>query len=829
MGASTKSQVQGVSWNKTKWCIKMNIRDEVYEALRRLTEASQTSTSDLLQSLVMASAAALPMTKEETNDAVVQSPSSSMTSAADVAEAAAADEPPTCMVIDECTDRCCAASPLIKKRKGGETRVSAASCGQDEGDHAVCAAKQNKAEGARQVQMDTDTKDARTRAVERGFSLPRKKFATLTAEQQSARLSYLLLELRAHAEDLGEDLEVGDCMALHALRSDKTASKFVASSPELQRLKDAWQAESIDEYKATLSMSGDEALYLKDQMMTSYESWDLMRRMSGVNSVWPGGYALKALAKEYNNYLAERLGLVRTEKTGYRVDIHMLHEWIVEQQLLAGVPAHKIPKKIKYKLSLDGSQMGSRDVELVALVPLNLGVAAQSLHAVYPLALYEGKEKREELEKDLGYLSAELRVLEQKQLCAHTARIHSCEFILCADLFALAKVMRASDGNGSCPCCGGERSKNQGWADHALEVWERVPDDDLPQNLFGLPLRQCVFCLLHMKVRVVGTLLKHMAREIENKKEALDEFEVAIQGMVHTFKLTRAKEKKNKKVVKSCYVSAMQGEQIDKIMRMVRNEGKVLCPQKNGEIYQDMWGPVMAALRMQTTAARSDKWAELWSVFVELYDTMNSHVKVNEKAVSEYEISCARFSHLFSGGNGVAGLKSLKDVTPYIHILVNHSAAYLREFGSLRDLGQEGFEAAHKRTKQFYAKTNMGGGKDGDLASAHKQVLLKLFRHQYLALKTRRQSKSKRRLNAMDRVVLDQSDKYESRRAVQQRARLTDNTRRYRNRLINKQRLAYRNKAVHNGRNELRRWQKNKKWDHLIMASCRRSHQTDGS
>ena len=59
-------------------------------------------------------------------------------------------------------------------------------------------------------------------------------------------------------------------------------------------------------------------------------------------------------------------------------------------------------------------------------------------------------------------------------------------------------------------------------------------------------------------------------------------------------------------------------------------------------------------------------------------------------------------------------LKTLFDVSPYIHILVCHSYAYLKEYGSMRDLSQEEFEAAHKRTKQFYAKTNMGGGKNGD-------------------------------------------------------------------------------------------------------------------
>ena len=82
-------------------------------------------------------------------------------------------------------------------------------------------------------------------------------------------------------------------------------------------------------------------------------------------------------------------------------------------------------------------------------------------------------------------------------------------------------------------------------------------------NLFGLPLRQCVYCLLHLKVRVAGTLLKHMARELQEESHALDRFEAGVVSIVKTFRVARRGEKKNNKPVKSCFVSAMQGEQID--------------------------------------------------------------------------------------------------------------------------------------------------------------------------------------------------------------------------------------------------------------------------
>jgi hypothetical protein len=74
-------------------------------------------------------------------------------------------------------------------------------------------------------------------------------------------------------------------------------------------------------------------------------------------------------------------------------------------------------------------------------------------------------------------------------------------------------------------------------------------------------------------------------------------------------------------------------------------------------------------------------------------------------------------------------------VTPYVHIMVKHSYAYLKLYGSFRPWSQEGFEASHKRQKRYYMKTNFGGGKNGDPSSVFLQVLQKLYRIQYLQAK----------------------------------------------------------------------------------------------
>ena len=66
------------------------------------------------------------------------------------------------------------------------------------------------------------------------------------------------------------------------------------------------------------------------------------------------------------------------------------------------------------------------------------------------------------------------------------------------------------------------------------------------------------------------------------------------------------------------------------------------------------------------------------------------------------------------------------------HLLFNHVPAWMWHHGTLRFFANEGFEAAHKRTKQLFAKGDRGGGKYGSLARVVWNVFIKLFRVQKL-------------------------------------------------------------------------------------------------
>jgi hypothetical protein len=210
----------------------------------------------------------------------------------------------------------------------------------------------------------------------------------------------------------------------------------------------------------------------------------------------------------------------------------------------------------------------------------------------------------------------------------------------------------------------------------------------------------------------------------------------------------------------------MQGEQIDKLLREIR---KSIVGEDN------MWDAVMEACGFQDEGRAAHikstgrKWSELFELFTWLYDCQNKVDEVNEFELHVYKSKVARFNGLFAGDKALKlnGVLSGREVTPYVHILVCHSHAYLKEYRSLRPLSQEGFEAAHKRTKQFYLKTNLGGGKNGDEGSAYKQILLKVFRHQHLDLKMKRGIKN---LNAMDRAVNKAKDTVATAKLLAERA-----------------------------------------------------------
>ena len=158
---------------------------------------------------------------------------------------------------------------------------------------------------------------------------------------------------------------------------------------------------------------------------------------------------------------------------GYKIDLPKLHKWVVNHAICMGsIQRHRIPRVIKYKISLDGSNMGSRQCELVAITPMNLGLNTQSYHSVFPIMLYEGKETREALKEVLKGLNAQMDECRETHSIDGMDGVFMCDFYLAADYFALVKCMRpakdellpdATTAEGcSCAWCGEKRNNKTG-------------------------------------------------------------------------------------------------------------------------------------------------------------------------------------------------------------------------------------------------------------------------------------------------------------------------------------------------------------------------------
>ena len=436
-----------------------------------------------------------------------------------------------------------------------------------------------------------------------------------------------------------------------------------------------------------------------------------------------------------------------------------------------GLDPEDIPKKIIYKISVDGSNLGSRNCELVALTPMNLPtniINPCSYHSIFPLMLYEGKETRKHLKQIISEVAEEMDALEMDATVTTTHNNHhkcTCVWKCCADFFALVKIMRPEKdemlSNGkkadSCTCslCGEKRAtKKGGWSENVTKnVWESIPTTRLDSCLFKqMGVKDFIFCILHMKVRVMGTLLKYIVRECEQKKTA-SQTAKAMREIVRTFNITLKGEtvkSTGKKNTKAAKISAMQGGQVDKILDSIRANSKAVNERTEEESHlAAKWDAVWTATKIETDKDKRllPKYKSYFTQFTQLYNLLNSKQDVTQQQLETYQQVVTKLAAEWTTHHG------LKSVTPYLHILFKHSYAYLKEYKSLRMWSQEAFEASHKRHKQYYAKTNFGGGKNGDPSSAFLQVLQKLYRRQHLEQK----------------IVMDKS---ETRSAAQAQARM---------------------------------------------------------
>ena len=598
------------------------------------------------------------------------------------------------------------------------------------------------------------------------FPACRKSWKLLKARGKVKRIHDLQEQLINTHHLIGDDLDFSELCTLHLLQSDPKFNSMARNNNLIGTIVNTWQDEGTKTFMEYLAMHDDECLLLKDQMMISYEKWDHMRKVMHRGDL-TGATPMKKLAKFYNELIKDELGLKKIEGVnGYMVNMEKIIPWMVDIALANGqITESEVPEVIKIKISLDGSNMGSREAELVGVTPMNLGFNPQSYNSIFPIMLYEGKETREDLKKMLKPINNGIKQLKKPFTLpkCHAMRAHTCHFTLCADYFALLKIMVPKKGEiledgetaEGCTCgfCGEQRKQSIGWTSNLhVGVWETIPAlaDHFESCLLDVPLSRITFCLLHAKVRIIGSMLKHMLRECEVKSESdVITMQDNMRKIIPTFKITLKGEKTTKgTVAKGAKVSALQGEQCDKIMLCVRAHyfgpfgGRDELEAEAAKHWSELMGQIPWNLKRHSNLVGSRQFNRLWELLIKWYDIGNNHDKATAAQMDAYRQHVREFGQIWVDQFTLAG------VTPYVHIICKHSGAYLQQLGSFRPWSQESFEAAHKRNKRYYMKTNFGGGKNGDASSAYLQVLQKLFRIQKLEVQVATQEVDKARQKA---------------------------------------------------------------------------------
>ena len=125
---------------------------------------------------------------------------------------------------------------------------------------------------------------------------------------------------------------------------------------------------------------------------------------------------------------------------------------------------------------------------------------------------------------------------------------------------------------------------------------------------------------------------------------------------------------------------------------------------------------------------------EYWELFYHMNSCMEKLYTVDDEGkktqtlhmvegveLETFTKHCKRFGPAF-----LAAGHSQNEVTPYIHVLVEHAPDLMKMHGNLAQFSNQGFEAAHKYHKSLWLMTSRGGGKH------KKSSILQMFELFYI-------------------------------------------------------------------------------------------------
>ncbi|KAG2372846.1 hypothetical protein C9374_013126 [Naegleria lovaniensis] len=202
----------------------------------------------------------------------------------------------------------------------------------------------------------------------------------------------------------------------------------------------------------------------------------------------------KEIVSIFEKMLVEKTFKLRCPSSnyiGYIIDLDQAIFYILKLCMSLG---KKLPKKIFFKIGVDGREINGVKQVAVALVPLNLRdvFPSQAVYSVFYIGLFQMKETKESIKETIGTLHDEIERVLQKQ---YFGKHQVCLFYV-SDMHNVGMTFSFD----LCPYCMAQ----------TIVDFASTPRDSLDGQLPFSP-SQTILCALHIKQRLVENVIGYMA------------------------------------------------------------------------------------------------------------------------------------------------------------------------------------------------------------------------------------------------------------------------------------------------------------------------------
>ena len=275
-----------------------------------------------------------------------------------------------------------------------------------------------------------------------------------------------------------------------------------------------------DDFRDSLKQDKFRSLYVADVCDLSDRGHGLMLRATGLQRILAGREGIKQARSIMNGQINQLLGLKPTPcGTGWQTDLSQTIKYILaqinRQRAAAGLPKQTFPRKLQFRITYDGAEVGGHPGLIAYLVPMNLGHDVESALAAYPILFAQCKENRENLQKVMGDVVESILETRDRGGVEFEGQTMHVDWWQSMDLASFWKQYNLTFNCNAGYCC---------WClcthhtDHDFNRWreEEALEGYLRDGaILPIPLSRTVFCATHAKMRVVEKLMKLLAAEAQ--------------------------------------------------------------------------------------------------------------------------------------------------------------------------------------------------------------------------------------------------------------------------------------------------------------------------